>query len=194
MTKCCCSSWSVLTPSANQSCGQADLNSVSSLEKALQGTHTVFLVTDYWEAKSTDTEIAHGKNVTDVAKAAGVSHIIFSSLVPVKEATNGKLSNVKHFDTKANVEKYIRASGINCTFVMPGYFMSNYLQMFRKAADGTYQLFYPIEGKKHHFPLFDPASDLGERDSFAVSGNLASDTVLTRIRIRSLCQAGTQRP
>lgn len=137
------------------------MNSVSSLEKALQGSDTVFLVTNYWESRSGETEFAHGKNVTDAAKSAGVSHIIFSSLIDVTEATNGRLSHVPHFDFKAKVEKYIRGSGINCTFVLPGYFMSNFSQMFRKAEDGTYQLFYPVDGKKAQFPLFDPASDLG---------------------------------
>lgn len=99
--------------------------------------------------------------MTDVAKKVGVSHIIFSSLLHVTEATKGRLTHVPHFDSKANIEKYIRASGLGCTFVLPGYYMSNYTSMMNKAEDGTYQLFYPVDGKKAKFPLFDAAKDTG---------------------------------
>lgn len=39
-------------------------------------------------------QYVHGKNATDAAKAASVSHVIFSSLVHATEATNGRLSQV----------------------------------------------------------------------------------------------------
>ncbi|PCD38703.1 hypothetical protein AU210_007168 [Fusarium oxysporum f. sp. radicis-cucumerinum] len=139
----------------------ADLNSVESLTNALKGSHTVFLVTNYWETTNGDIEYAQGKNVTDVAKDVGVSYLIFSSLVHVTEETEGRLTHVPHFDSKANIEKYIRASGVPSTFVLPGYYMSNFTQMISKAADGSYQLFYPVDGKKSKFPLFDAAKDTG---------------------------------
>jgi uncharacterized protein YbjT (DUF2867 family) len=138
------------------------LNSVDSLTAALKGSHTVFLVTNYWETANGDIEYAQGKNVTDVAKDVGVSYLIFSSLPHVTDESKGRLTHVPHFDSKANIERYIRASGIPSTFVLPGYYMSNYTQMLTKAADGSYQLFYPVDGKKTKFPLFDAAQDTGE--------------------------------
>ncbi|CAI7614404.1 unnamed protein product [Penicillium discolor] len=138
----------------------ANLDSVDSLTAALKGSHTVFLVTNYWETMNADVEYSQGKNVTDVAKAVGVSHLIFSSLHHVTEETKGRLTNVPHFDSKANVEKYIRASGVGCSFVLPGYYMSNFTQMLVRAEDGSYQLFYPV-GKQAKFPLFDAAQDTG---------------------------------
>ncbi|CAG8901777.1 unnamed protein product [Penicillium egyptiacum] len=122
---------------------KADLDSVDSLTKALKGSHTVFLVTNYWEIKNPEVEFSQGKNVADVSKAVGVSHLIFSSLHHVAEATKGRLSHVPHFDSKANVEKYIRGSGVECSFVLPGYYMSNFIKMLTRAEDGSYQLFYP---------------------------------------------------
>ncbi|RHZ66421.1 hypothetical protein CDV55_106805 [Aspergillus turcosus] len=139
----------------------ADLNSVESLTNALRGTHSVFLVTNYWETANGDIEYSQGKNVTDVAKNIGVSHIIFSSLPHVMEATNGRLSHVPHFDSKANIEKYIRGSRLQCTFVLPGYYMSNLTQMIKKGENGVYQLSYPVDGQKAKFPLFDAAKDTG---------------------------------
>lgn len=139
------------------------MNSVESLTNALKGTHTVFLVTNYWETANGDIEYSQGKNVTDVAKNIGVYHIIFSSLPHVTEATNGRLSHVPHFDSKANIEKYIKESGLQCTFVLPGYYMSNFMQMFRKGENGVYQLFLPVDRQKAKFPLFDAAQDTGKQ-------------------------------
>jgi uncharacterized protein YbjT (DUF2867 family) len=139
---------------------QADLSSLESLTEALEGSHTVFLVTNYWETMNADIEYSQGKNVADVSKAVGVSHLIFSSLNHVKEATKGRLTKVPHFDSKANVEKYIRASGVGCSFVLPGYYMSNYKQMLTRSDDGSYILYYPISNNAK-FPLFDAAQDTG---------------------------------
>ncbi|CAI7628464.1 hypothetical protein N7533_008606 [Penicillium manginii] len=138
----------------------ADLDSVESLSAALKGSHTVFLVTNYWETMNADVEFSQGKNVADVSKAIGVSHLIFSSLHNVTEQTKGRLSHVPHFDSKANVEKYIRASGLGCSFILPGYYMSNFTQMLNRAEDGSYQLFYPVSNEAK-FPLFDAAQDTG---------------------------------
>ncbi|KAI8649261.1 NmrA domain-containing protein [Fusarium keratoplasticum] len=139
----------------------ADMNSKDSLVKALSGSHTVFLVTNYWESMNADTEITQGKNVADAAKEVGVSHIIFSSLLNVTEVTGGRLTHVPHFDGKAKIEQYIRSTGVPSTFVLPGYFMSNYIQMLRREEDGSYTLAYPV-GDKAKFPLFDAASDTGK--------------------------------
>lgn len=121
----------------------------------------MFLVTNYWETANPDTEFAQGKNVADAAKECGVSHLIFSSLLNVTETTGGRLSHVPHFDAKAKVEQYIVSTGVPCTFVLAGYFMSNYLQMLRKNEDGSYALAYPVSSQAK-FPLFDAAEDMGK--------------------------------
>ena len=139
---------------------QADMNSKTDLTSALEGSHTVFLVTNYWETASRDTEVTQGKNVTDVAKEVGVKHLIFSSLLDVTKTTNGRLSHVPHFDGKAEIEDYVRESGLPATFYLPGYFMSNFEMMVRKGEDGTLTLAYPV-GKDTRFPLIDVAEDTG---------------------------------
>lgn len=133
---------------------------MDSVARALKDTHTVFLVTNYWETVSRDIEFQQGKNVADAAKAAGISHLIFSSLINVTEASKGALPNVPHFDGKADIEKYIRTSGIPATFVMAGYFMSNLFSSLQKQEDGSYQMFLPISDAAR-FPLFDVVSDTG---------------------------------
>ncbi|OJD23945.1 hypothetical protein ACJ73_04697 [Blastomyces percursus] len=139
----------------------ADMSSLSSLAPALADAHTVFLVTNFWESAKEEVEIAQGKNVADAAKSAGVSHLIFSSLINVTEATNGRLPNVRHFDSKADIEKYIRGIGVPATFVLPGYFMSNFETALREGPDGVFTLNMPV-GDKAQFPLFDVVGDTGK--------------------------------
>ena len=91
-----------------------------------------------------------------------MQHLIFSSLLDVTKATGGRLTHVPHFDQKAQVQAYIREIDVPATFVLPGYFMSNYTQfgMLRRGEDGVYTLTYPV-GKDAKFPLIDIASDMG---------------------------------
>lgn len=144
----------------------ADMNSKSSLAKALEGTHSVFLVTlpDFVTPPNEGTELDRGKNVADAAKDAGVQHVIFSSLINVTEASNGRLPHVVHFDRKADIEQYIRSQGTPATFIQPGYYMSNFtnLQLLRKGEDGTYTLTGPTSATKAQLPLFFPEDDMGK--------------------------------
>ncbi|KAL1636579.1 hypothetical protein SLS56_001164 [Neofusicoccum ribis] len=141
----------------------ADMNDPTSLLAAIKGSHTVFLVTNYWETGKPEVEIAQGKNVADACKEAGVQHLFFSSLLHVTNETAGRLKNVPHFDGKAEIEAYVKEIGVPATFVLPGYYMTNYtaLGMIRKGEDGVYALAYPVgEGAK--FPLVDVAEDMGK--------------------------------
>jgi uncharacterized protein YbjT (DUF2867 family) len=137
------------------------MNSIASIGRTVQGAHTVFLVTNYWQSMSKDVELAQAKNVADAAKIASVSHMIFSSLIHVTKATSGRLAHVPHFDGKAEVEEYIREIGLPATFVLPGYFMSNFRNMLRKGDDGYYTLAFPISNAAQ-FPLFDANDDTGK--------------------------------
>ncbi|KAF9891680.1 hypothetical protein FE257_003692 [Aspergillus nanangensis] len=139
----------------------ADLSSPETVLPAVTGAHSVFLVTNFWESMSRDTEVAQGKAVTDACKQAGVQHLIFSSLRNVSEISSGRLPNVSHFDGKAEVESYIRASGISSTFVLAGLFMSNFFQFFNKQ-DDTYTLAWPVNPEKAQVPLFDVVGDTGK--------------------------------
>jgi uncharacterized protein YbjT (DUF2867 family) len=95
-----------------------------------------------------------------VAKEVGVQHLIFSSLLGVKDTTKGRLANVPHFDIKAEVEQYIRDSGVPATFFLPGYFMSNLDMMIRPGPDGVLTWALPI-GKDSKLPMIDIKSDAG---------------------------------
>ena len=84
-----------------------------------------------WEKASEAIEIAQGKAMADAAVAVGASLLIWSSLPNVTKMTVGKLSGVKHFDSKAEVETYIRDLPIKSVFYMPALYMQNMTSLFK---------------------------------------------------------------
>ncbi|KYK54380.1 NmrA-like family domain-containing protein 1 [Drechmeria coniospora] len=143
---------------------EADMSNPEAAAAAVKGAHTVFLVTNFWDSMSVDVEIAQGRTVTDACKAAGVQHLVFSSLINTTEASKGKLPNISHFDSKAKIEDYIRRSGVPATFVLPGMFMSNFTTTIRKGDDGSYAWMLPdgVSLDKARTPLFDVKADTGK--------------------------------
>ncbi|KAI0468162.1 hypothetical protein F4859DRAFT_216459 [Xylaria cf. heliscus] len=135
---------------------EADLNIPSTLTKAVAGSHAVFAITNFWEEASAAVEISQGKAMADAAVAAGASQIIWSSLPSVSEISGGKITSMRHFDSKAEVERYIRTLDIESMFFMPGWFMQNHLSHMRPRLgdDGTYVLSQPF-GSTSRLPLID---------------------------------------
>jgi hypothetical protein len=76
--------------------------------------------------------------------------------------TGGKLKNVHHFDSKAEVEAHIRKIGVPATFFLAGYFMSNLPGMsIREMPDGNWGLGLPTPADAP-MPLFDAEDDTGK--------------------------------
>lgn len=99
-----------------------DFTDRNSLICAMRGADAVYAMSTPYE-QGTGKEIAQGITVTDSAKAAGVAHLIFSSVASADRATG-----IGHFDGKYEVEKHIQASGVPYTIVAPVFFMENSLQ------------------------------------------------------------------
>ncbi|KAL6359887.1 hypothetical protein LRP88_07315 [Fusarium phalaenopsidis] len=140
----------------------ADMNTLEQAAPAVKDAHTVFLVTNYWETEKGNGEIAQGKVVADACKAAGVKHLIFSSLLDTNKISGGRLTHIKHFEGKAEIEEYIRKINIPATFVLPGFFMSNLFTMIRKNEEGGYAWSLPVSGDKAQVPLFNSGDDNGK--------------------------------
>lgn len=138
------------------------MSSPSSLQDAINGSHTVFLATNFWETMNKNTEVAQGKAVADACKRTGVKHLIFSSLRSISEITNGELPNVSHFEGKAEIEQYIRDSGVPATFVLPGLFMQGLSGGLIKKNGDVYTLALPIDPEKAKIPVFDVVADTGK--------------------------------
>ena len=102
---------------------RGDLDDKQSLVQALRGAHGLFGVTDFWES-GLRKEIQHGLNLVDAARAAQVSHFVFSS-VGGTERTQGL--GISHFDGKREIEAYLRKAGVPCTIFRPVTFFENFV-------------------------------------------------------------------
>ncbi|OAQ58514.1 hscarg dehydrogenase [Pochonia chlamydosporia 170] len=145
---------------------RGDVTDRSSLNDALTGTHTVFLVTvPDFGPNALQTEFESAKNVVDLSLQKGVQHIIFSSLPSISDISGGRYTKVTMFDAKARVESYIRSLPIKSTFYSPGSFMDNYITVAspRKASDesNTYIMALHISPQTR-VPLVDAGGDTGK--------------------------------
>ncbi|MBI3259453.1 MAG: NmrA/HSCARG family protein [Ignavibacteriae bacterium] len=112
---------------------QGDMNDTASLQAAMKGVYGVFSIQQFWET-GFDMEVQQGKNVANAAKAAGVKHLVYTSVDGAE-----RKSGIPHFDTKGIIEEYIATLGIPTTVIRPVFFMENFTTWFRPQAgeDGS---------------------------------------------------------
>jgi uncharacterized protein YbjT (DUF2867 family) len=115
-----------------------------------------------WDPKTGGAEEVQGKGLADVCKEQSIQHLIWSTLPSPTEISNGKYTNILHFETKAAVTKYIQSIGLPYTTFEPGYFMSNLRQSIRQANPGEPYLLSSFLPASTLFNLFDAAEDSGK--------------------------------
>ena len=130
---------------------KGDFDDAASLAAAMDSAYGVFAVTNYWE-HGYETEVRHGKQLVDAAIAAGVKHFVFTSVAGADDYTG-----IPHFDSKGEVEDYLRDSGINYSIVRPVEFMDNIAYNRKQIMTGTY--YDPRDSGKSHQWI--AASDIG---------------------------------
>ncbi len=104
-----------------------DQSDPESLKKALDGVYGVFSVQNFWE-HGYDGELKQGKNLIDASKNAGVKHFLMTSVGGAERKTG-----LPHFDVKAVLEDYLKATGLSYTILRPVFFMENFNGWFKPA-------------------------------------------------------------
>ncbi|ELR18519.1 uncharacterized protein ACA1_045620 [Acanthamoeba castellanii str. Neff] len=143
---------------------QGDLDHAESVAQALRGSHTVFVMTNTVHQRGgAQKEISQGKAVADAAVAAGAQYLIFSTAPRAAKISGVDGLQVVVFDTKAEVEEYIRGLPLNSAFFSPGGFMKNFHTVMapRPVGDGTYTLANMLKPTTQ-LPLIDIAGDTGK--------------------------------
>src|ERR1041385_5504457 len=133
---------------------KGDLDDVESLKKAFAGAYGVYAVTNFWEHFSAEKEKAQAKNIAEAAKAAGVKHVIWSTLEDTRnlmKADDKRMPmlqekyRVPHFDAKAEANEYFK--GLPVTYLVTSFYWDN-LYMFglapKKGDDGVYSWTFPM--------------------------------------------------
>jgi uncharacterized protein YbjT (DUF2867 family) len=137
---------------------KGDLDDVESLKKAFAGAHGVYAVTNFWEHFSAEKEKAQAKNVAEAAKAAGVKHIIWSTLEDTRKLMKGddtrmpmlqEKYRVPHFDAKAEADAFF--AGLPVTYLVTSFYWNNFYTFGlgpKKGADGKYSWTLPMGNAK----------------------------------------------
>ena len=137
---------------------KADIDDVESLKKAFAGAYGVYAVTNFWEHFSGEKEKAQAKNIAEAAKAAGVKHVVWSTLEDTRKlmAPDDKRMpmlqekyRVPHFDAKAEADAYF--SGLPVTRLVTSFYWDN-LYLFglapKKGEDGKLSWAFPMGNAK----------------------------------------------
>lgn len=96
-----------------------DLGDSASVMEAAKDVDTMFLMGNSYEA-GMEEETRQGILAADAAKAAGVGHLIYSSV-----ADANKKTGIPHFESKYLVEQHVTRLGIPYTISAPVAFMEN---------------------------------------------------------------------
>ena len=137
---------------------KADLDDVESLKRAFTGAYGAYCVTNFWEHFSAEKEKEQAKNLADAADAAGVKHVIWSTLEDTRTLMTADDTRmpmlhgryrVPHFDAKAEADAHF--THLPSTFLIASFYWDN-LYTFglapKKGEDGVYSWAFPLADKR----------------------------------------------
>ena len=137
---------------------KADIDDVDSLKKAFAGAYGAYCVTNFWEHLSGEKEKAQARNLAEAAKAAGLKHVIWSTLEDTRKLMAAEDTRmpmlqqkyrVPHFDAKDEANAYF--AGLPVTYLVTSFYWDN-LYAFglgpKKGDDGVYNWAFPMGNKR----------------------------------------------
>ena len=137
-----------------------DVDDEASLQRAFQGAYGVYCVTFYWAHFSPEKELAHATAMAKAARAAGVAHVIWSTLedtrkwVPLSDKRMPTLMGkykVPHFDAKGEANEVFTKLGLPVTFLLTSFYWDNFIQFGmgpKKGPDGKLAITFPMGDRK----------------------------------------------
>ena len=100
---------------------QGDYTDAGAITQAAKGVDSAFAVSTSFEV-GTEAEIDQGKSLVDALHAAGVGHIVFSTV-----GSADKNTGIAHFDGKYEIEKHLATLSTPSTVMAPVFFMETLL-------------------------------------------------------------------
>ncbi len=103
---------------------RGDLTDIQSIQAAMTNTYGVFSVQPSSGQGAAygvtdEDEILYGTQIAEIAVASSVRHLVYSSA----NAAGPTKTGIGHFDTKSEIEAYIRGLNISSTIIRPSAFM-----------------------------------------------------------------------
>jgi uncharacterized protein YbjT (DUF2867 family) len=133
---------------------QADTDDEASVERAFAGAYGAFCVTFFWADMSAEHELVQAQNMATAAKAAGVHHVIWSTLEDTRRwVTDDRMPTlqgkykVPHFDGKEDADACFREAGVPTTFLRTCFYWENLIYFGngpQRGEDGVLALTFPM--------------------------------------------------
>lgn len=136
-----------------------ELGHMAALVAAFEGAAGAYLMTPPVAPPDT-SEAPLGRQLADAAVAAGVQHIVFSTLENVDKISSG-MKYAPHFTDKAQVADYIRGLPVRHSFVMLAFFYTNLLEYYVPRYDGDTLLLPIYLPEDFRAPFVDPLTATG---------------------------------
>lgn len=133
-----------------------DVEDLASLTTAFTGAYGAYCVTFFWNHFSPEKENQSAQNMAQAAKAAGLKHVIWSTLedtrkwVPLGDNRMPTLMGkykVPHLDAKGESDHYFTDAGVPTTFLLTSFYWDNLIHFGmgpKKDAEGMLQFTMPM--------------------------------------------------
>ena len=137
-----------------------DADDAPSIERAFQGAHGAFCVTNFWEHFSAEREGAQAAAMARASKKAGLQHVVWSTLedtrkrVPLSDTRLPTLQGkykVPHFDGKGESDHFFADEGAPTSYLLAAFYWDNFIHFGagpRAGSDGDLVLAMPLGGVK----------------------------------------------
>jgi uncharacterized protein YbjT (DUF2867 family) len=138
----------------------ADIDEAESVKRAMNGAYGAYCVTFFWGHFSPEKEMAEAKIMADAAKAAGLKHVIWSTLEDTRKwipLTDNRMPilmgkyKVPHFDAKADSNHFFTDAGVPVTFLLVSFYWENMIYFGagpKRGQDGVLAITLPMGDKK----------------------------------------------
>jgi uncharacterized protein YbjT (DUF2867 family) len=139
---------------------QVDIDDEASVRKGFEGAHGAFCVTFFWAHFTPEIEEAEARNMIAAAKAAGVHHVIWSTLEDTRELvpldddrmpTLNEKWKVPHFDSKGSLNRLFTEAGVPTTFLNTAFYWENFIYFGmgpQRGDDGKLRITFPLGSAK----------------------------------------------
>nr|WP_296066921.1 NmrA/HSCARG family protein [uncultured Actinoplanes sp.] len=145
---------------------EADLDDEASVKAAFDGAYGAYIVTNFWDQLTPEEEAVRtrsqrekeqARNAARAAKAAGLRHVVWSTLEDTRphfEHLGSELPDlehgykVPHFDVKGEANAYFLELGVPTTFLETTFYYESFLQGQgpRRDQNGRLTLTLPMGG------------------------------------------------
>ena len=137
-----------------------DVSDEASVRSAFAGAYGAYCVTFFWEHFSPELEIQQATNMANAAAAAGLHHVVWSTLedsrkwIPLEDDRMPTLLEkykVPHLDAKGEADEAFHQAGVPTTYFLTSFYWDNFIHFGmgpQKQPDGSRAITFPLDDKK----------------------------------------------